>query len=779
MESKLGKDIVRKEAKDKVTGAAQYTNDLADASMLHAQLLTSIHAHARIISMDTSEASAMPGVKAVITAKDNRIICGAMLRDRNPLADGKVRYFGEPVAIVVADDEQHAKAAAGRIHVEYKPLPVVNSIQEAIKKRPVLLHESLKTYQKMSQEVYPVENSNICHHQKIRKGDMQKGWDDSEIVTTGSFSLPQSDHAAMETRAARCIIMPDGHVIIKASSQAPYEIKEMISKYFNIPEGNIVVQVPFVGGGFGGKANAQLEVLAVIAAMAVKGKYVNLVNTREEDIVTSPCHLGLEGTIKIGASIDGRIMAAEMTFYIDSGAYAEITPKLAKAIAVECAGSYHIPNLHCDCYGVYTNHPYATSYRGFGHEAHAFCLERMMDKLALALKIDPFQIRLANAVKEGDLKPTQVRVTLSNTGDIVQCLEKLRTLIKWEEGARIEEENNLVRAKGISCLIKTSVTPTDAGAGVILTFNSDGSINLNCGAVEIGPGMKTAAAQILAEKMKMSMNDIYVKLDVDTQSSPYYWKTVASMTTYMIGRAVLNAADDVISQLLSLGAIALGCPREELDFENKMVFVKHDPTFFISFKDLVQGYKFANGNSIKGPVIGRGSYIMNRLIPLDEATGKGKAGKSWTVGAQAVEIEYDTKQHTYRLLKAATVIDAGKVLNPKTAEGVVMGGMCMGLGLGTNEEFIYDKNGIVENTSFRTYKMLRYGETPDYLVEFVETPQIDAPYGARGIAEHGIIGMPAALANAISLAAEMDVTRLPVTPEYIWREKQKYDSFRF
>lgn len=773
METQLGKDIARKEARDKVTGAARYTDDLADSPMLHARILTSKYAHAQILSIDTGEASVMPGVKAVITAKDHPLVCGAMLWDRPPLADEKVRYFGEAVAIVVANDEQQAKAAAGKIHVEYSPLPVVNSIQESIKKSPVLLHKNLMTYKKMEQEVYPVEDTNICHHQKIRKGDMQKGWDESETVIEGSFTLPQSDHAAMETRAARCTVMPDGRIIIKASSQAPYSIKELISKYFNIPEGRIIVQTPFVGGGFGGKATVQLEVLAVIAAMAVSGNCVNLVNNREEDMVTSPCHLGLSGTIKIGAGKDGRIMAAEMTYYVDSGAYAEVSPKLAKAIAVDCAGPYHIPNLQCDCYSVYTNHPYVTSFRGFGHGEPAFCLERMMDRLAFELKMDPFQIRLDNAVKKGDLKPTQDKVTLSNTGDIKQCLRTLRTLINWDEGARIEGDHDMIRAKGISCLIKTSDTPTDAGAGVILTFNSDGSMNIDCGAVEIGPGMKTTAAQILAEKMKMNVNDIYVKMDVDTQSTPYLWKTVASMTTFLIGRAIISAADDVINQLLGLGAIALHCPPEDLDFKNKMIFTKQDPSIYINFTDLIKGYQYPNGNSIKGPVIGRGNFIMTHLTPLDEATGKGKAGQSWTVGAQAVEIEYDKRQHTYRLLKAATVIDAGKVLNPKTAKGVIMGGMCMGLGLGTSEEFIYDENGILENTSFRTYKMLRYGETPEYFVEFVETPQTDAPFGARGIAEHGIIGMPAALANAISSAAQINVTKLPITPEYIWKEKIK------
>jgi CO/xanthine dehydrogenase Mo-binding subunit len=341
--------------------------------------------------------------------------------------------------------------------------------------------------------------------------------------------------------------------------------------------------------------------------------------------------------------------------------------------------------------------------------------------------------------------------------------------MNWDEGARIEEDG-LVRAKGIGCLIKTSDSPTDAGAGIVLNFNSDGSININCGAVEMGPGMKTTAAQILAEKMKMSIDDIHVKFDVDTHAAPVIWKTVASMTTLLIGRAVLNAAADLSAQILHWASVALRCPAQDLDFEDKTVFVKHDPTLKIAFRDLVYGFKHDNGNAVGGPIIGRGSFVLNHITPLDEASGKGKTGQSWTVGAQGVEILYDPRLHTYRVLKAATVIDAGKVINPKTARGLVTGGVCMGLGLAMSEEHEFSEQGEVETTSFRTYKMLRYGENPTYLVEFIQTPQIDTPFGARGLGEHGIIAIPAALANAVSLAAGINVTSLPITPEYIWEE---------
>lgn len=771
MDSIIGKDIYRKESYLKVTGQARYTDDYLITGIYHAKILTSKYAHAKIKSIDTSKAMKSQGVKAVITGDDIMILCGSMIEDMPPLAKEKVRYFGEPVVMVVATSEQFAKAALSKIEVEYEILPVVNSVADALKENPVIIHENLMQYKKAVVDIYPEAGTNICNRVKIRKGDILQGFKDSYLTVEGQFFLPQSDHAAMETRCAQCEIHADGTVFIRSSSQAPFSVKKMISQYFNVSQCNIMVHVPYVGGGFGGKAAVQLEILAYIASSFVAGHAVKIANERENDMVTSPCHIGLEANIKLGADKNGKITAAEMYFNADCGAYAETGPRMSKAMAVDCAGPYNFENIWCDCLSVYTNHPYVTSFRGFGHEEYTFCLERMMDKLATALGMDAFDIRGINALREGDLTPTQAKVTLSNTGDLSACLFRLRELINWDEGIKVSQENNLIRVKGIACFSKTSNSPTDAGSSVLLTFNADGSLNINCGVVEYGPGMKTTAAQILAEKMKMDMSKIHVKMDVDTQTSPKHWKTVASMTTYMLGRAILKAADDLIWQLLNMASIVLKCPSEELDYGNENVFVKADPSLYVAFKDIVHGYQYPNGNSIGGQITGRGSFIMSNLSYLDKETGYGKSGPFWTVGAQAVEIEYDKEQHTYRVIKAATVIDAGKVLNPKTSKGLVMGGVCMGLGLVVSEAFEYDINGIVQDTSFRTYKMMRISEAPLYLVDFVETPCIESPFGARGIAEHGILGIPAAVANAISLAAGIDISQLPITPEIIWRKK--------
>ena len=761
----------RKEAFDKVTGTARYTDDEIIPGMLHAKILASPYAHARINSIDVTEAMKSPGVKAVITGDYLPVLCGTVLEDRPPIAKDKVRYYGEPVAVVVANTEQEAMESLKLIKVEYDPLPVVNTIDDAIKPNAVIIHENLGQYKHAVQDVYPEVNTNISDRVKIRKGDVIKAWKESEVILCSEFSLPQSDHIAMETRNARAQILPDGRVIIYTSTQAPYSVKKLLSKYYNIPEGNIIVKVPFVGGGFGGKAPMQLEAIAYLASKAVNGKLVRIANSREDDIRTSPCKIGLKANLKIGATKEGIIKVLEAKYMVDSGAYTDIGPRIAKSIAVDCSGPYNIENIWCDSVSVYTNHTYVTSYRGFGHAECTFCMERMIDKLAVKLGIDALELRVRNAIRPGEYTPTQVKTTISNIGSLPDCLTKLEELSKWDEWQVMKTKEGMIKAKGIGCLWKTSDSPVDAVSGVFFSCNSDGSININSGAVEIGPGTKTTLAQILAEKLKMDVSRVHVMMGVNTQVSPEHWKTVASMTTFMAGRAVIRAADDLIKQLKSAAADMMKSPPEDLEIAEEKVYLKQDPEIYVSFKDLVKGHKEPNGLAIEGQILGRGSFIMSHITNIDKATGKGKPGPAWTVGAQAVEIEYDPENYTYRLLKAITVIDAGKVINPKTSRGLVMGGINMGFGMATREAFEYDNDARLQTTSLRTYKPMRFGENPEYLIDFIETPQIDAPFGARGFAEHGIIAIPAAFANAISRAADCEFDTLPITPEVIWKAK--------
>lgn len=766
----VGKSVVRKEAWEKVTGRALYNTDVSFPGLLHGVLVTSTCAHGKILDIDYASALNMPGVKAILTGKYYPILTGSILEDRPPLAIEKVRYYGEPVALVIALSEVQARAAAAQIKVSYEELPTVDSPSAALKPGAPLVHESLAMYKKVIPEVYPRANSNIVSQVKIRKGNLQQAWEQSEVIVEATYSLPHTDHIAMETRNARAEILPDGQIIIHSASQGPFSIRKLISDHFNVELGKVVVHVPLVGGAYGGKASVQLEYLAVMASQAVGGQPVIIANTREEDMASSPGKLALEATVKLGAKKDGTLIAGEYKYILGTGAYADTGPRMASSMAMNCTGPYKLENVWCDSYCVYTNHTYATSFRGFGHGSFTFAVERTMDKLAAALNMDPWELRRKNAIAPGDTTPTQVMLTPSNLGNLPACIDKVRKLINWDEGVYKDMGNSRIRAKGAACLWKTSNSPTDAFASAVVIFNSDGSVNLNVGATEIGPSTKTTLAQILAEKLQLNINQVHVEMEVNTRTSPHHWKTVASMTTFMVGRAVEEAADDAIRQLLSVAAMALRCSPEDLELGVGRVYVKDNPGFFLDYASIVHGYKYPNGNTVGSQIIGRGTYVMPHLSPMDEETGKGKPGPYQTPGAQAVEIELNTADFTYRILKAATVLDAGKVLNPKSAAGLVMGAMNMGLGLGSRETFIYDEKQKLQNNSLRNYKVMRIGEQPEYRVGWVETPNEIGPYGARGLAEHGIIGIHAALVNALSRAAGVDLDQLPVFPELIWEK---------
>lgn len=765
----LGKSVPKIDGYDKVTGSAKYTIDYVKKTMLYAKLLISPYAHANIKSINVENAKKMSGVKAVITGKDCPVLVGVLLEDRPILARGKVRYYGEPVALVVANSEQVAKRAVQEIIVEYEELPVINSASEAFNSK-VLVHENINDYV-ILKTVNPIVNTNIANYVKIRKGSMEKGWKESDYTIEATFSLPQSDHLALETRNVTCEIKTGGKVEINTS--APFVVRKFISTFFSIPMGNITVKTPYVGGAFGGKAAIELEYIAYLASKAVGGKLVKLVNSREEDMITSPVKIGLEAKIILGCSKEGKLKAAELTYLVDGGAYSNMAVGITKSIATDCTGPYNIENVHCDAYCMYTNHPFATSFRGFGHGEYTFAIERAIDLLSQKIGMDPLEFRILNAAKSGDTSPTMTHLSESNLGNLNKCLLKLKEMMDWNK-------NNIVRdlgdgwivAKGLGCFWKSPSTPTNAASSAIITLNPDGSINLNIGSVELGPGTKTSFAQMAAEKLGIEVNQVHVSIDVDTSISPVHWKTVASMSTYMVGRAIEDAVNNTIKEIKKVGSAILRCPEEDLEVGFSRVYIKDDSSYYVDLKDLAHGYQYPDGNSIGGQIIGKGSFIMRHLSKLNPETGAGKSGPTWTVGAQGVEIIYNKNDYTYKVTKAYSVIDSGPLINPSSAKGVVMGGMNMGLGLATREEFIFSKKGIIENNQLRNYKLITFDENPKHFVEFIETEQIDAFYGSRGIGEHGLIGMPASVANAVSHATNLDIRKLPILSENIFNMKE-------
>lgn len=763
----IGSETVRRDAWLKVEGKARYNDDYTSPSCLQARLLTSTYAHAKIAAIDVSGAYTVPGVHAVVTGESGALL-GSIVQDMPALASGVVRYFGEPVALVVADEEWQAAQAAKLIKVKYDPLPVVSSLEDALRADAALIHPDLKGYNSASHNVQPEPDTNISNRIRIRKGNMPDGWSKSDVIVEGVYNIPQASHAYIETRNARARVSPDGSVEIYSATQAPHATRALIAKAFSISEGSIIIHAPFLGGAYGGKVNAHPDVLAYMASLASGGKEVRVSMTREESFFTCPCKVGAKAVLKMGADRGGRIQALKADIFIDSGAYADTTPVIARAAAANCSGVYNIPNIECDSVSVYTNHVYGTSFRGFGHDVSTFVVERTIDKLAAKLGMDAAEVRYINALHEGDYTPTQVKVTPSNTGNVSACIKRLKEIMEWDKGALTHTGGSIIKAKGIACFSKTSSSPTDAISSAVLTFCSDGCVNLNCGVVECGQGSMTALPLIVAERLKISPGRVFVNMQVDTRVCPEHWKTVASMSTFIAGNAAVAAADDAVRQLKSNAALALRCGVRDIEFDGEKAYLIEDPDVYVELKNIVFGVKTAEGNALGGPVIGRGHYVMQHLSTMDTQTGRGKPGPYWTVGAQAVEIEYDSSDYTYRLLRGAAVIDAGKVVQPGCASGQVIGAMNTGLSVASREEYRYAADGELKDSSFRTYKVMHYAENPEYTVEFIETPNLGSPYGIRGIAEHGILGMAPALAGALGRAAGVEFDSLPITYESVW-----------
>lgn len=765
--SHIGVSYRRKDAPEKVHGHTKYTDDQRPAGLLYAAVKTSSYAHADIISVETDAARNAPGVRGVFTGEDFPTRIGLYLGDKTALARERVRFYGEPVAAVVADTEAAAEEALRLIKVTYKELPAVGSPREALEPEAPIIHPEMAEYTHIP-AIFPEPGSNVGNRTKIRKGDAEKAFEEADVVVEGSYEFPPGDHVAMEPRIAVAEIRPDGQVIIRTSTQSPYNARIILSRCFGIPVGKITIISPAVGGGFGGKAGIQLEPLAYLLSKGVGGRPVRLANSREQDMISSPGAPGLQSRVKFGAKRDGTITAAEFEYLYDSGGYADYAVNVSRAGGYACTGPYNIPNVHADSLSVYTNHPFATAYRGFGHIEMSYSVERTMELLAEKLGIDGVELRLKNAIKPGDTTPSQ-DILDSNTGDVAECIRRAARLLDWKSGDSVRVDEHTVRAKGLSAYWKAPAIPTFTDASAVVTFNEDGSVNVVTGAVEIGQGIFTGISQIVAERLGIEMEMVHPVSETSTDRSMHDWTTAASRTLFMVGRAVIQAVDDAIGQIKRVASAPLRAPEEDLEVGGGKVFVIDEPTHALPLSEVVLGYVYENGNAVGGPIIGRGKYIARHLSHLDPESGAGRPGLEWTLGAQGVEVSVDLRDGSYRVLQAACAMDVGRVINPALARGQVVGAMAMGIGYTTREAFAFDSKQRVLNNKLRDFKILRYGEHPRYSVEFVETPQKDGPFNARGLGEQGIVGMPGAMAAAFSKAVGKQLNRLPITPEYLWR----------
>jgi len=765
-QSPVGESKTRIDAREKVTGAAQYADDIQFGQrLLYARIKRSPYPHALIKKVDITRALALPGVKAVVTGADFPGYIGLYLKDRHIFCRDRVRYVGDPVAGVAAVSPEIAEQAVRLIKVEYEPLEPVLDPEFGASTQAPLLHPDLGKYT-VASFILPKPGSNISNHFKLRKGDVNAAWKNCKAIIERKYRIPHIQHVAIEPHVAIAKMDQTGEITLWDSSQSPFAQRDLIAETLGVSQSKMRVIAPVVGGGFGGKAGVSMESLAVAIATKVKGSAVKLLLTREEEFYTAFVRQGLVAYFKMGCDENGKLLAMENTFYWDGGAYTEYGVNITRATGYSCTGPYEVPNVHTDSYCVYTNHPVGGPMRGFGMpEMHAG-LEQCIDELAQQIGMDAVEFRRRNCLRAGSSLPTGG--TIHPIG-LLECLEKSAEAVEWGKKAAPSAPNKR-RGKGLALMWKAPAMPGNAGSSAWIELSEDGMLTLGVGAQDIGQGAFTVIAQMAAAAFGVPYESVRLAMPVDTRYSPYEWQTVASRITWSTGNAIVAAAKDARNQVLQLIATAWKEDIQDLDIvDGKVISYKSERE--IPVKDFaIKGLPKEGGKGwMGGPIIGRGSFMPSDVTGLDPETGQGEhAVVHYTTGAQAIELEVDLDTGRVEILKGVAAFDVGKAINPDLVKAQMEGGLVQGLSSALFEQLKL-KDGVVQNPSFVDYRIATATDIPKVFQSIlVEVPQDDGPWGARGIGEHSMVATIPAIANAIYDAIGIRFDGPPFTAEKIY-----------
>lgn len=764
--SPVGESKTRIDAREKVTGAALYADDIQfGRRLLYARIKRSPYPHALIKKVDVSKALALPGVKAVVTGADFPGYIGLYLKDRHIFCRDRVRYVGDPVAGVAAVSPEIAEQAVRLIEVEYEPLEPVLDPEFGASPQAPLLHPDLGKYT-VASFILPKAGTNISNHFKLRKGDVDAAWGKCAAIIERKYRIPHIQHVPIEPHVAVAKVDQNGEITLWDSSQSPFAQRDLIAETLGVSQSKMWVIAPVVGGGFGSKAGVSMESLAVAIASKVKGYPVKLLLTREEEFYTAFVRQGLVASFKMGCDENGKLLAMQNTFYWDGGAYTEYGVNITRAAGYSCTGPYEVPNVHTDSYCVYTNHPVGGPMRGFGMpEMHAG-LEQCIDELAQQIGMDAVEFRRRNCLRAGSSLPTGG--TIHPIG-LLECLEKSAEAVEWGKKSPPSAPNKR-RGKGLALMWKAPAMPGNAGSSAWIELSEDGMLTLGVGAQDIGQGAFTVIAQMAAAAFGVPYESVRLAAPVDTRYSPYEWQTVASRITWSTGNAVVAAAKDARNQVLQLVAAAWKEDIQDLDIvDGKVVSYKSERE--LPVKDFaIKGLPKEDGKGwMGGPIIGRGSFMPSGVTGLDPETGQGEhAVVHYTTGAQAIELEVDLDTGRVEILKGVAAFDVGKAINPDLVRAQMEGGLVQGLSSALFEELKL-KDGVVQNPSFVDYRIATAADIPKVFQSIlVEVPQDDGPWGARGIGEHSMVATIPAVANAIYDAIGIRFDGPPFTAEKIY-----------
>lgn len=766
----VGKPVPRLEAREKVAGLALYTDDLSRPELLHAAQLGSPCTHARIVSIDIGAAAALPGVRAVLTGRDfPRNYTGMFLMDQLPLALDKVRYAGEPVAAVAAEDLATAREALRLIDVEYEELDAVLDPVEALRPDAPVIHEDRGSYECHYQ--LPAEPNAICYSE-FKEGDPEQAWFQCDAIVENEYRLPAQYHMYLEPVSTLAEVDSSGKVTLWSSMQGVARVQMLTARALGLPMSRVRVIAPRVGGAFGGKCELTNQPVTAALAMAA-GRPVKMTLSRADDMsMMKSRHAGVVRA-RTGAKKDGTLIARSVEFFLDGGAYADESSAVSAVCAFFSRGPYVIPNTHVRSWSVYTNRLRAGAMRGFGNPQATFVSEAQLNELAEALHMDPLELRLKNALDEGDAWLGGKSVAVPS---LKQCIERVREASDWRN-RRKRRPSSPGKRRGLG-IAGFGHTCALLSAGAAVHLNEDGTVTVNTGAVDIGQGSDTALTQIAAGTLGLQLEQVNFA-NPDTDTSPYNYQTAASRTTFMVGSAVAGASAQVRDKLLEHAAAILESEVDRLELRpGGRVGIQGISDEEIPFAAVAGRALYTAG----GPISGSCNWLYEPAEGLDPERTESKgfvgivAGNGvFCFGAQVVEVEVDEVTGKVEVLEVWSAHDVGRAINPDMVEGQVQGSIVQGLGYALTEELVWDGGNLI-NPTMMDYKVPGMADVPHGIHPILlENPEPGAPFGARGVGEIALLGTAPAVTGAIAHAAGIRVNRLPATPERVLRAIRECD----
>lgn len=744
-----------------VTGAPCFTDDVYFKDLLYCKILTSPHAHARIINIDTTEAENLAGVKAVACYKNVPRIpyttAGQGYPEPSPydtvMFDTKVRFVGDRVAAVVGETLEIVNEALKLIKVEYELLPAIFDPRDAIKEGAPQIHDEPD-----SSGIYDPKH-NIAAHYEVEIGNLEDGFSQADAIVEGEFITQYVQHCPIEPHVCICYLDENKRLVIRTSTQVPFHCRRIVARVLGIPINRIRVIKPRIGGGFGVKQEIVIEDVCAYFALKL-GKPVKLEYSRQEEFISSRTRHPMIIKFKAGAKKDGSITAMDMNVLSNTGAYG------THSLTVLCnVGSKNLPLYPCAnvrFYGnaVYTNLPIAGAYRGYGATQGTFAMECIIDELAEAIGMDPLEFRKMNHIKTGESSPIFAAMGEGRRGfeqsitscGLTECIEAGATAINWHTKRKSNNTKNskepIKRGIGMACTMQGSgIAGIDMGSATI-KMNDDGSFNLLVGATDLGTGSDTVLAQIAAGTLSVDVNKIIV-YSSDTDLTPFDKGAYASSTVYISGGAVKKAAEILKNNILGIACELLQEEKEDLICKDGIVVSKK------------------SGKSISYSDIANRSFYTTKQTQLTASASHVSYISPPPFAAHFAEVEVDTETGKVRVIKYVAAVDCGVAINPKLAEAQAEGAIINGIGYALCEKMVFDKQGRMINPNFRDYKICTALDIPEIEIILIPTYEPTGPFGAKSIAEININGPLPAIANAIYNACGIRLREAPFTPENV------------